>query len=507
MQDPVVATTVADDRKTFHHEPLDHAKASIRLLQILPELTDEGHVQCQLRHYDLYAHIPDGSHPVGRSPVRNAHRLYTCLSYTWGDSSRTCPIMINDGLYFVHQNLQDFLQYARRQFDLDGGLKLDQRLLFLEPFFIRKPLLWIDAICINQSDVTEKNHQVQQMGEIYSTAALVLMWLGKACSPSSLHRSEYWTRAWITQEVVLARHHYICLESGIHQLSRLEQEIANEDEENINDQPIWTCDSDRAAADSYSVLSAYVQGRVYPQTIVKALDSFGVTKCCTNILDRIYSLLALVPDHNITVDYNISRGQLLEQVLMSCGTKLCFCGATIPARALEIAYPVLDIPAEYRIEIELPKYFCVLSDGKDWDKCARCRRILPEPCQQEVGFYFCLHDICETMRGHLFVHVQRDAAPAPNGIRSPVHASKATHILDSTHPRLVTGVEIQPGCIPGKFPKTVIWRFTINALLEIAAIENEGDDQRAMRVCYKTTFCIDIGGPLAIRKMRPCSPT
>lgn len=38
--------------------------------------------------------------------------------------------------------------------------------------------LWIDALCINQSDVFEKELQVALMGEIYSAAEQVLIWIG-----------------------------------------------------------------------------------------------------------------------------------------------------------------------------------------------------------------------------------------------------------------------------------------------------------------------------------------
>jgi hypothetical protein len=38
--------------------------------------------------------------------------------------------------------------------------------------------LWVDAICINQSDTLEKNIQVAMMGEIYENAATVRVWLG-----------------------------------------------------------------------------------------------------------------------------------------------------------------------------------------------------------------------------------------------------------------------------------------------------------------------------------------
>jgi hypothetical protein len=38
--------------------------------------------------------------------------------------------------------------------------------------------VWIDSICINQEDLQERNSQVRMMGEIYSNAAAVILWLG-----------------------------------------------------------------------------------------------------------------------------------------------------------------------------------------------------------------------------------------------------------------------------------------------------------------------------------------
>lgn len=39
-------------------------------------------------------------------------------------------------------------------------------------------LIWADQICINQCDVEERSHQVQQMGKIYASAFMVHVWLG-----------------------------------------------------------------------------------------------------------------------------------------------------------------------------------------------------------------------------------------------------------------------------------------------------------------------------------------
>jgi hypothetical protein len=40
--------------------------------------------------------------------------------------------------------------------------------------------MWIDAVCIDQSSVSERNYQVAQMGAIYAAAALVIVWLGNS---------------------------------------------------------------------------------------------------------------------------------------------------------------------------------------------------------------------------------------------------------------------------------------------------------------------------------------
>ena len=40
--------------------------------------------------------------------------------------------------------------------------------------------LWVDAVCINQTNISERTTQVRMMRTIYSRAACVLVWLGEA---------------------------------------------------------------------------------------------------------------------------------------------------------------------------------------------------------------------------------------------------------------------------------------------------------------------------------------
>jgi hypothetical protein len=37
---------------------------------------------------------------------------------------------------------------------------------------------WYDAVCIDQTNIQERNQQVQEMSKIYAQASLVRIWLG-----------------------------------------------------------------------------------------------------------------------------------------------------------------------------------------------------------------------------------------------------------------------------------------------------------------------------------------
>jgi hypothetical protein len=91
-------------------------------------------------------------------------------------------------------------------------------------------LLWIDAVCINQNDTTEKSIQVTMMDIIYKRASRVLIYLGESDGPdtetvmdcfarrsssrqlsleiftSFLESRPWFHRIWILQEVALAEH-------------------------------------------------------------------------------------------------------------------------------------------------------------------------------------------------------------------------------------------------------------------------------------------------------------
>ncbi|KAM0421173.1 hypothetical protein ACHAPT_011065 [Fusarium lateritium] len=89
---------------------------------------------------------------------------YKALSYAWGLKSRSNPphIQMQDTLLPITVNLECALRHLRRP---------DETLV-----------LWVDAVCINQADVNERTAQVSRMGDVYSEATEVIVFLGSGPS-------------------------------------------------------------------------------------------------------------------------------------------------------------------------------------------------------------------------------------------------------------------------------------------------------------------------------------
>lgn len=104
----------------FRYKPLDLTSASVRFVRILPDLAEDGTIQCRMEHAILPAR--SGSKRRPRTPrTHDTDLLYSCLSYTWGNGNKDKAILINGKLYLVHQNLRDFLSALRRRLAEDGG--------------------------------------------------------------------------------------------------------------------------------------------------------------------------------------------------------------------------------------------------------------------------------------------------------------------------------------------------------------------------------------------------
>ncbi|KAI0889556.1 heterokaryon incompatibility protein-domain-containing protein [Annulohypoxylon maeteangense] len=178
-------------------------EGATRLLTLHP-LQPDGRIRCSFGVYNV--------NDAATTPS------YVALSYVWGPETPTFEIIVDNEVMTIRENLYAFLLQC-----------------------ISDSLLWIDALCINQQDNRERNQQVQLMGNIYKRAQMVWAWLGPArdpklrsslirlrensseyfdiiersrkdqCGPylfdelETLSRCDYWERAWVVQEFLLAK--------------------------------------------------------------------------------------------------------------------------------------------------------------------------------------------------------------------------------------------------------------------------------------------------------------
>jgi hypothetical protein len=174
------------------YERLDSPRKEIRLLRILPDTSaralskSSGAIHCVLSHAFLE-----------ESP------RYHALSYPWQDSKLNGSFddpeaddskLTIDGFILLNNQhvpvtpslwvaLWHFRLIAQRHAENQNAHDLKfgdlQRLGETEEWLIQlHTALWVDALCINQSDIEERSHQVSMMGDIYKNAECVHAWLG-----------------------------------------------------------------------------------------------------------------------------------------------------------------------------------------------------------------------------------------------------------------------------------------------------------------------------------------
>jgi hypothetical protein len=122
----------------------------IRLVHINPSTGPEGMIHCNLVTVNLE-----------ESPQ------FEALSYEWGPALPNVQIMMNGRSVSVRENLW----WALRHLQLEDSRRV----------------IWIDALCINQQDMAERNHQVAQMARFTGRRLVVLRGLAGSESSTSQH--------------------------------------------------------------------------------------------------------------------------------------------------------------------------------------------------------------------------------------------------------------------------------------------------------------------------------
>lgn len=125
----------------FSYRPSDPATHEIRVLVV--SRTALGNISCTVRHMSL------DSQPVPE---------YETISYYWGDPDPCSNIYLGGHLFPVPANT-----------------KLALHRMIVEH---KSRVLWIDAVCINQDDLAEREQQVKLMGKDYSLSQRTLVYLG-----------------------------------------------------------------------------------------------------------------------------------------------------------------------------------------------------------------------------------------------------------------------------------------------------------------------------------------
>jgi Heterokaryon incompatibility protein (HET) len=124
-------------------------RGDIRLLRFCS--TDKDGLSFVIQHKPFDENIP----------------LFAALSYTWGENP-TFPhrLRIGNTCLPITENLRDALVHVGRRIASKSNLRN------------KISWIWVDAICIDQSNNDEKSHQIGLMSDLYIRASKIYVWLG-----------------------------------------------------------------------------------------------------------------------------------------------------------------------------------------------------------------------------------------------------------------------------------------------------------------------------------------
>lgn len=311
---------------------------------------------------------------------------YEAVSYVWGSFEEEIYISVDGERFRITPNLAEVMKMLRRR---------DEEVI-----------MWIDALCINQTDPLEKNKQIPRMGEIYSKAAKVIAFVpDKKISPeiseslmqwqyfesrnyhhipilydilNSLLESKYWERAWIVQEILLARDKYI--QCGPYQIPFSKVQLLYET------LSIDGFDRILPATNDSSKISEVLYNRDWhPRfdrfcsisselSIIEFLDGFLESKC-SDQRNHVYAFCNLLPEKfrkNIPIQYNEPKESVLrwafQEIIKNMQSLYII---TLRSRQISPSEPdtlpswcpALGVPYMNHPNKEKSTYFCATEDS------------------------------------------------------------------------------------------------------------------------------------------------
>lgn len=126
--------------QSYNYQPFQKPTQEIRLLTVLGG-EDEEEIHIDLTNFNRDAVAYE----------------YDAISYTWGQPGPSYAIYIDGKALELRQNAYLFLKHLRKT-------------------RITRRKIWIDAICIDQQNIKEKEALVPGIGQIFHKAATVLVW-------------------------------------------------------------------------------------------------------------------------------------------------------------------------------------------------------------------------------------------------------------------------------------------------------------------------------------------
>jgi hypothetical protein len=283
------AETSQNDCAAWPYLPLEPFHKDIRYIVLRPG-NDDDLITCELHHGNLHSAAPQ----------------YEALSYCWGNLDDTINITLRfptskDGAASFPPKTETSTSYIGFQVPVTRNLYQALRVLRHRT---SPRNLWVDALCIDQCNIFERNSQVRLMHEVYSCAWAVLIYLGdlkvdfQTCHwyiPDLLwlFNSPWFTRVWVIQEVAVAGKAQFITDQGFFPL----------DEDFLR---LVRNKSERHGLSIPAPLQ-YALGTKQPN--IDVLDMLHAARAClsTDPRDKLFALLGIASGsmhHTITIDYS-----------------------------------------------------------------------------------------------------------------------------------------------------------------------------------------------------------
>jgi hypothetical protein len=153
----------------YRFQALDEASEEFRLLTLVPSRDPKEPLRGTIRTVRVNW-LEHASDPKYDGPT------WTALSYVWTDPDEPNPVVLGGQTLLDPKRSEEIL--------IENASLMITSNLFQALMLIRGYnefcTVWVDQICIDQSNLQERASQIQLMQTIFSMANTVLVWLGKA---------------------------------------------------------------------------------------------------------------------------------------------------------------------------------------------------------------------------------------------------------------------------------------------------------------------------------------